>query len=336
MTHEPDIEAVPTDIDDERAVRALEGRDAEIPPRMALRLLAQRQSRTAIAALAQFAQTPDVASELRVDATRNLGRAPGRNRQDALVRLLRDRDPAVVAAAAESLGLIGDVRALSALEALAPIGNDPVGRKIRWARTLMSYRLGVGSHLITPPAESDLVTAGPQAAQIEWRAAASDLAVKATRDVARDLPTLSLRVEQGLLLTCFGIDLLLVPTEHLLDSDRLRALDQRNAVPAALLRYWEASERWAPSLLLFTHPQREERQAALLALRPGGILVGGGTTSEQDVGRRFRLRAIRSGYFPPVEVDGFFSVDEGFRLERAVSAAAIDRRVRARTPRRAS
>lgn len=336
MKDQPDVEAVPTDVDDERIIAALEGNDPEIAPRLALRALAQRQSQAAVGAMARLARDRRVSTALRVDAARNLGRRSGEDRQETLVALLRDRDPAVVAAAADSLGLIGDVRALSQLEALAPVGRDPTGQRIRFARTLLSYRLGVGSHLVTPPNEAELVAVGPQAVEIEQGPAPRDLAGRAADDVAKDLPTLSLVIDQAQVLTCFGTDLLLAPTEHAADADRLNALDQRNAIPAVLLRRWDCPERWAPSLLLLSHPQDEGDPAALLAMRPGGTLVGAGKTSRQRGGRSFQLRSLRSGYFPPVEVDGSFTAEAGFLLERALSAGTIDRQVRARTPRRAS
>lgn len=333
MSYEADVEVIPSNADEDRLVTALEGRDPQIAPKVALRALSRIGSRTGLKAIARVLVDRQAPTEMRVGAARTLGRSRGGPGQDALLPLLSDGDPAVVAAAADSLGRIGNVQALAALEAITPIADDAHSRRIRFAQSLLSYRLGVGSHLVQSPPESAFVVAGSDAKPVDQRRAPHDIARRAIEDAARDLPALPLIGDGAQLLQCWGLDLLLAPTELVATSEDVRALDDRNAIPAMLLRRWDCPERWAPSVLLLTHPGRDG--AELVATRVDGTIIGGGNATQRDAHRDFNLRSTRSGLFPAVEVEGSFSTDDGFQLDRAVSAGKTERQGRMRTPRRA-
>src|SRR4030095_14106859 len=82
---------------------------------------------------------------------------PLKESQELLIRHLTTKDPTLFAKIAQSLGKVGDQRALERLEVTTPPDEKVARRTLESAKTLLSYRLRLNKHLLPTPSDADLV-----------------------------------------------------------------------------------------------------------------------------------------------------------------------------------
>ena len=216
---------------------------------------------------------PDVRAVAAVEAGKQA--APGSER--ALVAALRSGPPLVVRRAAESLGRIGGPEALPALRALRSSEEEPaVARAVSFARSLISYRFGLGSDLLKTPGAGEILTLDdPEPIQIQATPVGADAVERIAPRYRLEVPGVALSPRGALQLRCDPNEFLLVPHEG------IAALGERNAVVGVVLKRAQSLEYFALHLYLLSHP-REEGTLSLFGVRPDGTLTHFG---EMHLGR---------------------------------------------------
>src|SRR5262245_23846676 len=144
-----DREALPDSVSDEQLVAVLEGRGGQLGKVEAVKELGRRGVKRGTDALTRVAADAQQPQDVRAAAIVELGHGDSAPVREALEVALRSGEAPVVRRAAEALGRIGDHRALETLES-TPVPDGPARRSAEFARTLVSYRLGIEGHRISP------------------------------------------------------------------------------------------------------------------------------------------------------------------------------------------
>lgn len=256
--------------------------------------------------------------------------------QELLLRHLKTRDPSLFAKIVQSLGKIGDKRALKHLEQIeAP--NVTVSRSsLEFAKSLLSYRLRLNKNLIALPTNSEIleVTNGiPITSTKVERKEASE----AFRQVKEDLPAFTLAEEGATKLSWSSVEMLLVFTDKFHEPELLESLRDKSAIPIVLLKKAHSLGRYFLSEYFFTHPSEDHKEVMVLGIRPSGKLTYAGKMQILQEGFVLQLRSIDSLQLPAIELDGKYEPRQrSFDFSRAVSSTKVEARKMAHTPQKAS
>ena len=264
-----------------------------------------------------------------------LGSEPRIENQELLLRQLDRQDDSILMVVARALGKIGDENALKRLEAIRTPDNPATQRALQFSRSLISYRLRLGTHLIEPPVNAQLV---PVREGIRFEVSKAEAATlgKAVLQARKDLPAIALSDEGAMRVTCRNIEYLLVFTDRFDQQETLLSLRNANAVPLVLLKTGLSEGGYFLDRYLFTQPAANG-EVMLLGMRPKGdlTLVGGAEISDRKVA--FRLNAIESPLTPAVEISGEY--DQGNRswqFTRTLTSTTIAAPRNAVVPRKAT
>jgi hypothetical protein len=289
----------------ERTLRkVVRGQSKAAEPTEALReLLRRRPARTPL--LAEIVADRKRPPELRVTAAVALGRQRAPAAADALVAALRDKDPAVLRRAAESLGKVGDERGLAALEALDP-PRGPTKRSVDFAKTLISYRLGLGKHqLRRPPAKDELAVERRRAERIEATAPTRPTLKRIMADAAQELPGIPVTDQGALRFACGDHEFVVLVTKDLERQSDLSPLGRRSTAVGAVLERSPVEDRYFLSEYLLSDPGPQGSGIRLYGVRPSGTIVHIGEVVA-ETGAKFELRALDTRFSPPLALDGAY------------------------------
>lgn len=315
MAIAPDFDLALLSASDEELVASLGARRPEAERAAALRILAGRGIKKAAPVLRRIARSAASIASLRAAASIALGRDADRANQTALIAALKAPEDEVARRAAEALGRIGDRKALSALRAGAVPRQPAAARAHGFARSLISYRLGLNSDLLVarippqPLGAEEVVEAGPINAEI--------LRQISTR-LPEEAPAIRLAPAGGVALRCERNEFLILPSEAPGDIRRT------NAVVGVVLRKADSLGHFALHLYLMTHPAGDGR-LALFGVRPDGSVTHRGEVMPGDQGHDFRFEALDTPLSSPLLIEG--------RMDAARKAVAV---TRARTGHRAN
>lgn len=226
MSSRSDVEAGPQQAKDEDLI-ATTGRNISVNERKAaLKELLRRRSPQVRSILGRIVADSAAPAELRTTAAVALGREATPDNEDALNRALASQDPSVVAAAADGLARIGGRAAYDALKSRAEPRPGP-NRGLGFARTLISYRLGLGAErLAEPPTASLLDLDRGKAASLELREVGPKDFAAARPWLQRELPAIPVAEKASVRFTCGNENLWLVLGEGM-DSLRLSGHEER-------------------------------------------------------------------------------------------------------------
>jgi hypothetical protein len=326
MSHHHDVERPLEQLGEEALIQAVQGRPSEAGRLEALKELARRRSPRVSGVLSTVLLDEELPADLRAVAAVEAGKqvAPGNER--ALVAALRSGPPLVVRRAAESLGRIGGREALPALRATRSYEEEPaVARAVSFARSLISYRLGLGSDLLEPPGAGEILKVDdPEPIEVQAEPAGADAVERMAPWYRLDVPGVAVSPRDALQLRCGGNEFLLMPHDALAD------LGRRNAVVGIVLKRAQSLEFFALHLYLLSHPN-DERTLALFGVRPDGTLTHFGEMLLGPQEHAFRLNALNTPYGPPVHIEG--RIDTA--AHRVVLTRALVNRRLSRTQKRA-
>lgn len=302
----------------------------------ALKTLVRLQSATATPVLQQILADRQAPAELRGTAALALGRTVDPDSIGTLVEALDGGDPPVIRRVAEVLGRIGDARALAALQRLERGRDAATDRAVRFARTLIAYRLGVDAErLASPASHAMLPLGGAPSASLVFEPLAAAALRKAMPRIREILPAVPVSAKAGLTFQCGGEHLALVVAdadgnERL--SDRLR---RRQAVAAVLLKASACGDDWYVHELVLSHPTDRPDQAEAFGLRPSGRLLHHGIIDLVESRARVELRALNTALAPALEFStDYDAATQRFSKTRArVASVRLDRQVRPAAPR---
>ncbi|MBM6400004.1 HEAT repeat domain-containing protein [Phycicoccus sonneratiae] len=291
-----------------------------------LAVLARRDAPT-LPALGRELVVGHADDRVRARAAVALGRIPGRATQEALETALATDSPDVLRRVVGALGRVGDASALASLDRLRLDPTTPVGRDLRMARTLLSYRHGLEVSLVEPVDTTKYSAA--RGRTIDWARGGRMPKRTIVASAERELPGLALSQASVHPYVCSGH-----PGALALDAGlRGQAPDTVLGAPrllGALLRERVCSERYSLDAYLLAD-QRDGGRVWLV--RPDGTLVHSGRTSVDGPVVSFVVDESRAPYGSPVRVTGGYDTGTGrLTVDEALVASPSTHAVRATPP----
>src|SRR5262245_2500635 len=153
-----DIELFRHNLPEDELRTAIANREDPDQARQALKALSQRRSDLAPAAARSIVIDQSANEELRSTSAIELGRYLDGAAEESLLRAMSDASSALLKHIAKSLGQIGGKESLERLNKVAVPGDTPAGTALKFARSLISYRLGLDSYLIEPGGNAAALT----------------------------------------------------------------------------------------------------------------------------------------------------------------------------------
>lgn len=273
-------------------------------------------------------ESPDA---LRSVAATELGHHAGRRSERALLAVLDEAAPTVLKHVARSLGRIGGADALAALGRVSAT-QEATARLVRFARSLIAYRLGRDDHLVDVP---DLA-AGPPVAEptpLELRTVSDGEAEADWRAVLRALPATPMSRRGSLRFRCGHSRHWILLAEELGDRPAER-LARAPMVAGAVLKYRDCPGHYSLDEYLLTGGSRRGR-IDLVGVRESGITVHAGTVTVARGAVTFALGAHNPPYSRPIELGGLLDTSSrAIAFDRAVVGRARGAGARPRIPQR--
>jgi hypothetical protein len=232
---------------------------------------------------------PAVPAELKTTVVVALGREATPTNEEALLRALASAEPSVVAAAADGLARIGGRRAFDAL-ARERTGERPgVARSVAFARTLISYRLGLGEERLAGPSPGTLLELDRErAVSVRLEEVGPDEFHAARPWLDRELPAVPLSPKGSLRFSCRNEHLWLV-LARLSVSPGGSPVAEKDQVAAVLLKESACPDGWFVNDL--THPLNDNA-VSLFGVRSTGKLVHSGEIPTRAANAAFVVRAV--------------------------------------------
>jgi len=261
--------------------------------------------------------------ELKTIAAHALGQEATPENEATLLTALASDQLALVIAAAKSLGRIGGPKAHEALLAVRAKEGLAVARSVVFARTLLSYRLGLGRERLKPPVPSLILEVNRRSAvplrfeTIEPRVLRESLPV-----LKRELPAIPIAETGSVRFSCRAERLWLVLTAQIVGSRAETVLGQRERMAAVVLKESSCPEGWYVYEYFLTHP-RGTNTAAIFGLRPSGGLCHYGEISLDGAHAHVQLRAVNTPGVLAIEIAAEFqSLDGALVIREALAATA--------------
>ena len=268
--------------------------------------------------------------QVRTRAAVVLGRIPGPATQEALEAALHTDSPAVLRRAVGSLGRVGDPTALDALRRVQADPATPVGRQLRMARTLLSYRHGIPESLVEP--EHMTTYAAERGRTIDWAKGGRMSKATIVDSAARELPGTSVTAASVQAYVCSGH-----PGAVALDAS-LRGADPDTVLGGprllgAILRERVCSERYSLDAYLLADDREGSGRTRVWLVRPDGTLVHGGSATVEGSVVAFVVDESRAPYGNPVRVSGSYDLATGrLTVDEALVASPSTRAAGAVAP----
>ena len=274
---------------------------------------------------------------VRRTVARELGAELQPENQAVLLRSLKVKQDLVLASVAQSLGRIGDEKALDQLEKVDLPARSSAAAAVGFAKTLIGYRHRLDKHLIDPPPESKLLEV---ADPITFRAgrAKPETVQEALGETGRELPAVRLTAAGATRLVCGSDEFLLLFAEEFQSASALATLRSKSALPMVLLKKGLSLERYSLSQYFFTQPSGQRGGIVLLGTRPGGALTYVGSVQAAGNTFSFTLKSVESRYAAPLDVAGRYNAGtRALTLSRSLSGVTVAAKARpAATPREAA
>ncbi|MEG3878701.1 HEAT repeat domain-containing protein [Microcoleus sp. herbarium7] len=335
MSNLADIDFIPNSVSEDELIAAIEGRVPALGRSQALKELSRRRSTRITEVVTRVLADPSLPSTLRTTAAIELGKNAKAEHQQALIRALSSEEPIVLKRVVEAMGKIGDRTALQHLEALQYPPSHPASQSIDFAKALISYRLGLGLHLLALPSTDRILEFDPHHSSFLQ---ISPLDPATLRRVAptlqRKLPAIAISDNGAIEIFCGNNQFWLIFNQDMHQSESLSIRNRRNALPAVLMKKSPCLGHFFVYEYLFMH--RDQRRTALLfGVRATGKIVHFGRLRfDQEIA--FQLNALNTRYSPAIDIAGHYSQEEHrLTFTRAQVRTSFDpMQIRAAAPRK--
>ena len=287
-----ETDGVPRSIDLARLRAALGGRDPRVSALAALRVVAGSNLPDKVALLASVLRNPALGPDPRRQAAIALGYANAAESEALLVAALADAELRVQAAAAKSLGWIGDPIAYDALVALMRHLSGLPAVHVEWAARLIAHRHGLAAPELPPLRLAERVEFATERRPVRVVSARAERLRLCRDSIARR--NFRLRFDSTLAheLHCGRGEWMLLVTESAARAPA-RMRDRRSIAAVAALFIAEEA-RFSIALIVLVEPP-----GRLIVCRPTGEPVFAGELRVEGDRAAFSLSAVsRPGAFP--------------------------------------
>ena len=324
-----DRELVVEGIGEEQLIERILTPSVKAPARAeALKELIRRASPKASQIVRALIRDRSAPTELRSVAAVALGKAADPENQTALVSALFEESVEVVRRAAESLGRIGDREALEWLDKAQSRPSEAAAKTIQFARSLISYRLSLGSHRLSPPEEKPLPVHPERRLKLQAGPVKRERLARLESRIAREIPSVPFDLQSALEISCAGNDFLAV-----FHQDAARAASTDMLAVAVFKRY--SNGEYSLYEYVLTHPE-PSGGLQIFGVRPSGVITHIGQAGIKEREAAFRLQALNTTHSPAIELEGNVDFSEKrLTFSRAlVNVDPLPGQKRSRTPHR--
>jgi hypothetical protein len=311
-----DRELVTEQIDDEQLIERISTPSAKASVRAeALKELARRGSPRSPEILRAIMTDRSAPVEVRSVAAVVLGKTANPENQRALVSALFEGHPEVVRRAAESLGRIGDREALEWLEKVQPRPSEAAAKTLQFARSLISYRLSLGSHRLRAPEEKPLPVHPERRLELNVGPVKRERLARLESRINRELPSVPMDLKSALEISCAGNEFLAV-----FHQDAARAASS-DMLPVVIFKRYSNGE-YSLFEYVLTHPEASGG-LQIFGVRPSGAITHAGQARIAERETSFRLEALNTTHSPAIELEGTVDLSRK-SLQFAIALANID------------
>ncbi len=330
-----DQEGVPASVSDRKLVDAALGRRADLERTVALKELLRRRSPSAGKVINEVLSDKQAPLELRTTAARALGKSPDPGAEKTLLAALKAKEPALKARAAESLGRIGGRKAFEALERVKVKSGTANARTVRFARSLIAYRLGLDdARLRRPPAQRVLEVGRKRTVGLEFETVSPNTFRAAEHYLARELPGIPLAKRGSLRFTCRHERLWLALSAEVEGAQATKRVAASTAVVAVLLKESHCPDTWYVYEYFLSHPRTSDT-ADLFGVRPTGEISHVGAIDLDEHDAVVHLQTVNTPRLPAIELNAEYRGKDGTLTvkEAKVATAPVAEQKPPRQPR---
>ena len=303
-----DVEKIPEQVCENDLIAAIRGgKQTCMDGLTALKWLSRSKSPRLKEVLGEVLSNRTLSAELRSTAAVELGKTAQPETEELLLPGLSAEEPSVVNRVASTLGRIGGKKALEALEAYEPAEGEVAPRSVTFARTLISYRLGLESHRLEPPSPKEVLKlAARTASTLKPEPVTAEDLKSLTHNLAYELAGVDLAGEGALLLSCEENDFLLVPAAEIQKAKSLAGLRQGNRVVLVVLKRTESLDRYSLFEYILSQPGDGGR-ILLIGVTSSGRPIHFGEIKSTPRQTTFVLHSLNTTLAPIVEIEGTYS-----------------------------
>ena len=311
-----DQEELPSTRDADTLRAAVAGRVRDIDPKPALAALLQLAPEHPGTLVADLMVDPDTPLDARTAIANALGADPSSVSRSSLIEAVRTGEPPVKRRAALSLARVGKPEDLEGLSGLRIPSTTPAGNALAFARRLISYRHGLGSHRFRVPPDGDLLEMTDRPIAVPSAPMESAEVAEAQAALRTTLPDVLL-AGSGVVFSCRGTPVWAVPTRAAVEEPIPEGLAKRDAVAAIAFKRSECPDGAYPVTFVVSHPTRGGGAALL------GVSTTGRQTHAGSIGAdgRLRVAAVDTPRTIPVELEAILDTTTGgLEIIRVVTA----------------
>lgn len=334
-----DEEGLPASLREDELINGVTGRRPDLNRTLALKELLRRRYPRRAGLLGEVVADRQAPPELRSTAALALGQEASAEGKAALIAALKTEEPLVVRRAAESLGRIGDREALAALAEVRAEPGGATARSLAFARSLISYRLGLGTDRLKPPPAADALLSVPRerGVALKFEQVAPEAVRAAAPALKEALPAIAIAERGSVRFSCRTEHLWIVVSEDAAGEKGLGRIAGREAVTAVVLKESSCPGGWYVYEYILSHP-RDEKALEMFGVRPSGEMIHFGEVALKGGEASVTLRALNTPYVPAIEFAARYGGAEAafVMTEAVVAVAPAEKQRRPSAPRRSA
>jgi len=302
---------LPHDIPEQKIREALADFDQVEWASLALKTLNQRSPEQGLIEARTILKDRKAPERIRSVASVELGKHSDAKSEELLIDTLKGASPALLKHVAKSLGQIGGKKALKELEKVKVPDDTPAAVALRFAKTLISYRIGSNAYLLEPSRQiKRLEPATTQRTHIEFNEIGRERLEVALPSVRRQLPAIDVDVKSGLRFMCGASEHWVLVNAEVVQTGSAAALRKRPFIAGAILKYRVCSDHYSLDEYILTNGGGKD-EMTLVGVRGSGVMVHAGVVSVHDRAVRFKLQSSNPPYSRPIDLSGTLDTADG-------------------------
>ena len=302
---------LPQGITEEKIREALADLNEVQQARLALKTLNQRLPEAGLREARTILKDAKAPEELRSVAAVELGKHPDAASEEILIDTVNAAAPGLLKHVAMSLGRIGGKKALEELEKIKTPGDSPAGIALRFAKTLISYRIGSDAYLLEPSRQTPPLTPEQtERVNIEFNEIRKDKLEAALPLVRRQLPAIAVDTKSALRFMCGASEHWVLLNADVAQRGAVDVLRKRPLIAGAVLKHRICSDHYSLDEYILTNGERKG-EITVVGVRGSGVMVHAGVVRVLGETAKFELRSSNPPYSRPMDLIGSFDTIDG-------------------------
>jgi hypothetical protein len=297
------------------------GRDASMSRGQAFAVLATTSRPDRESLLASVIRDPAERSSTRTAAAIALGRIETRDAEQLLIQCIKAVDHRTLQEVLRSLGHIGRLDALAAIESLRLPPSHPAGEAARFATTLIAHRFGLeGRDWHQPSPEQFLPPPEQDFDRMDVQPSPAEHSRQVLADLGRYPHGVQLDPNRMLLVHCGGNVNTLCMNSEFANAESVHRIRDRKTLLGIVALQSPESGHHSVCFLILTAPSQSGDEINIMVPRCSGKLALAGSTHLVAGGIQFALRSIRWPGSVAMDVQGTLRFDGSIALTTATAS----------------